>query len=1196
MSTTGDRLRNFWGERQTGGGQAADFARKYWQIGALLALMALAAGLRLWALGERAIHHDESIHIKFAWDITQNGVMQYVHDPTYHGPFQYFGTAATFIFFGDSDYTSRLFPALFGILLVGLPFFLRRQLGTVGMLAAAGLLAVSPALIYFSRFARNDIYVAFFTLAIVICIWRYLEDRRNGWLIAIAPLLAFSFAAKEVTYIVVAIFLIYLNVMIAMDLVQQLKASRKMTPGNTALAYAVTVPLAWLIVALWPLADLLTRLRANQASQFDRVAAYAFIPTSLLTVALAAQILPGREALLVVLAALAVGLLLFAMTGILLSVRDSLSLSTMPAAGPLLIIIGTLVAVQFAAGVQKLPFVADSGYMGEPEAMGVTVILLFFATMYVGLVWNWRVWSLAALLFYIPFFVLFTSFFRNGGDIWNVYTLFTPAGGGFLQATGEFWQGEGGFWTGLWGSMDYWLGQQLVRRGDQPDYYYFMLLPVYEFLPLVFAIGGALYYAFRGALEQRLMAGAALLLVLVFSVIPDSTWLIGGARIQLAFLTAICAVLLLSMNAFTKFLLFWTLSTLFALTVAGEKMPWLTIHVAMPLALLAAKILNDLFASARSTATEVDRDIEAADEDEEEVEEPDRRRGMEPSGGGPNPLLNLLPILVGAVTAGGAAFLFAQYGPASVISIVAWLLSLVALASVLWAARDVSWENAGQVAAAALFAALLIFTVRAGANAAFDQGSPDGYAEEIFIYAQGSPKLSLIRNEIDRRARLSGLGNELPINIDNTVNIWPWPWYLRDYSVRYDDFSTATPDEGAVIMLAIANRDKIEPFQDDYEDGIPYTHMWWFPEFYKNLDMSDFLSDALGGGYNNTWRDFFIDRFVAQASSTADMIAFFPKDPSIPDPPDIPTPEDGTADLIPDDAITVIGGPGSGEGEFKEPAGITVDADGNLYVVDRLNQRVQKFDADGQFVTMVGEQGNEVGQFHNPNTADPAFAADGPWGVGTDAAGNVYVADTWNHRVQVFSSDLEFTRVLGEDLFGPRDITFDADGDLLLVDTGNHRVREYAADGGLKTSFGSNGGDEGQFNEPSSITVSASGDIYVADFWNQRIQHFDSDFQYVDEISVPSWGSQGITDRAYIVVLPDGTVIATDPGNGRFLVFDPSGEEVAAWSFSTGLGTSRPTGIAVDGLGRLYVSDGVASRVIRVPLTVVVPSLSNAAQ
>jgi hypothetical protein len=251
--TTGERLRSYWGGRQIEPGQVTSVALRYWQIGLIVALIALAAGLRLWDLGERAIHHDESIHIKFAWDITKNGLDQYVHDPVYHGPFAYYGTAATFSIFGDSDYTSRLLPALFGIALVGLPFMLRKQFGAVGTVGAAGFLAVSPTLLYFSRFARNDVYVAFFTLALVVCIWRYLAEqrdaqeststgiwdylgeRRNVWLVAMAPLLALSLTAKEVTSITVAILLVFLNIMVAMDLVDQLRASRRMSLADTIL-------------------------------------------------------------------------------------------------------------------------------------------------------------------------------------------------------------------------------------------------------------------------------------------------------------------------------------------------------------------------------------------------------------------------------------------------------------------------------------------------------------------------------------------------------------------------------------------------------------------------------------------------------------------------------------------------------------------------------------------------------------------------------------------------------------------------------------------------------------------------------------------------------------------------------------------------------------------------------------------------
>ena len=141
MATTGDRLSNYFGDRKLPTGDVAGFVGRYWFVLLIAALIVLAAGLRLWDLGGRAIHHDESIHIKFAWDITQGS--KYLHDPVYHGPFQYFGTAGTFLLFGDNDYTSRLFPAIFGIALVGLPLLLRRQLGLIGVFVACSITKIS---------------------------------------------------------------------------------------------------------------------------------------------------------------------------------------------------------------------------------------------------------------------------------------------------------------------------------------------------------------------------------------------------------------------------------------------------------------------------------------------------------------------------------------------------------------------------------------------------------------------------------------------------------------------------------------------------------------------------------------------------------------------------------------------------------------------------------------------------------------------------------------------------------------------------------------------------------------------------------------------------------------------------------------------------------------------------------------------
>ncbi|MEX0786450.1 MAG: hypothetical protein WD939_07435, partial [Dehalococcoidia bacterium] len=89
--TTAERLRSYWGERELDKDQLVSLAVRYWQVALIVAIIGLAAGLRLWGLGDRAVHHDESIHVKFAWDITQQGADIYKHDPVYHGPFQYFG-------------------------------------------------------------------------------------------------------------------------------------------------------------------------------------------------------------------------------------------------------------------------------------------------------------------------------------------------------------------------------------------------------------------------------------------------------------------------------------------------------------------------------------------------------------------------------------------------------------------------------------------------------------------------------------------------------------------------------------------------------------------------------------------------------------------------------------------------------------------------------------------------------------------------------------------------------------------------------------------------------------------------------------------------------------------------------------------------------------------------------------------------
>ena len=175
--------------------------KRRWEILAYVALTAAALTVRLIALGDRPFHHDESQDAYFSWLFFTRGDYQY--QPILHGPLRFYLTALTYVLLGDTDFTARLAPALMGTLMVPLPALLRDQVGRVGAFAAAAALAFGPAFLYFSRFAREDIYVACITLALLAVTFRFLERPRRHQPALIGGLLALSFATKESTFITV---------------------------------------------------------------------------------------------------------------------------------------------------------------------------------------------------------------------------------------------------------------------------------------------------------------------------------------------------------------------------------------------------------------------------------------------------------------------------------------------------------------------------------------------------------------------------------------------------------------------------------------------------------------------------------------------------------------------------------------------------------------------------------------------------------------------------------------------------------------------------------------------------------------------------------------------------------------------------------------------------------------------------------
>lgn len=158
-------------------------------------LVALALALRLADLGSRPFHHDESQVAYFVASYLHDH--NYRYDPLLHGPWMYMTGAATAAIAGVSDFSVRLAPALMGTVVVALPFFARRELGRVAAFAAAVTLTISPAMLYYSRFDREDIHIAALTLAVVVVAARFLVDPRPWQPIVAGLLLAGTLTVKE---------------------------------------------------------------------------------------------------------------------------------------------------------------------------------------------------------------------------------------------------------------------------------------------------------------------------------------------------------------------------------------------------------------------------------------------------------------------------------------------------------------------------------------------------------------------------------------------------------------------------------------------------------------------------------------------------------------------------------------------------------------------------------------------------------------------------------------------------------------------------------------------------------------------------------------------------------------------------------------------------------------------------------------
>jgi DNA-binding beta-propeller fold protein YncE len=239
--------------------------------------------------------------------------------------------------------------------------------------------------------------------------------------------------------------------------------------------------------------------------------------------------------------------------------------------------------------------------------------------------------------------------------------------------------------------------------------------------------------------------------------------------------------------------------------------------------------------------------------------------------------------------------------------------------------------------------------------------------------------------------------------------------------------------------------------------------------------------------------------------------------------------------------------------------GIGIDPAGNIWVSDTQRDRFQILAPDGTYVETWGTPGDGEGEFefYSPHTA---FGT--PYGdVAFDGAGNIYVADTGNFRVQKFAPDRTFLLAWGSEGEGDgqflvaASIAVGGDGTIYVADETRHDVQKFDGEGRWLGTIGSEGDDAGRFHYPAGIAVDAAGEIWVADFGNDRIQRLSADGEPLDV-----WGRSDrlpgeLNSPNDVAVDALGRVYVADQYNHRLQVFAKDGRFLAEIGNSPGSGS-----------------------------------------
>lgn len=1162
----------------------ASFPALTYEVAIFLLIIVAVVVTRLLNLEARVMSHDESLHTYFSYLLYKG--QGYQHTPMMHGPFQFHLIALTYYLFGVNDFTSRIPSVVFSIATIWMVWYWRRYLGRAGALIAGLLLVISPYLLYYGRYVRNETYAGFSGILMLYAILRYLETGGRKYLYLVSATLLLHFTAKETAFIYSAQAMLYLAIYFIARVTRD-------TWGDRIKHYRwfiITLAIGILLIGTALGIGLANKAGGTLTATETAMPAN---PTE--------SILPFSEpenglssvALLSVLA-----MAFFTVSISLLITGYSWRRLREERSFDLLILIGTLVlpnltafAIKFTESMHHVSIPTSEAEVrslsSQPQAIiviGLALAAMFLISIVVGIIWNRNIWWKAALLFWGPYVVLYTTIFTNSA----------------------------GFFTGTLGSLGYWLVQQGVERGSQPWYFYLLVqIPVYEFLPAL----GLMLALFLG-LRRKIRT------------IPAS--LDGNEENPPLPTTEPLTPEEINFKNTFSLLVWWTFTSLAAFSYAGEKMPWLTYHITLPMILITGWALGHVLES-----------IDWVD------------------------LRNQRPWIVLALTivflTSLAMSLMAVFSPTppfqgkdleSLQATGNFLLpAIAALASagaLLYLLNGWNPRQLFRTATISLFVLLVVLTTRASFRASYityDQ------ATEYLVYAHGASGIKQIMAQAREISQRTTGGMELALAYDasapDTGVSWPFVWYLREYTnQRSFDVPTRSLRDSAFVIVDQKNFDKIETALGPGFYRFDYIRMWWPNQDYFSLTSPRDKSEPFYDGYPckgwlgflklfrgtdfsricnavndpniragiwDIWLNRDYTRYAAATGSAftsltnwqpADEMRLYirkdvanqiwnygvaPTETTL----EVDPYEENTVSLS---ASLIIDANSLKTTFLNSPRAISFAPDGTFYVADSKNHRIMHFNPLGELLGSWGEVSPGCPYpTANPPPNVPVDTFCEPWGVAVGPDGSVYVTDTWNARIVKFTEKGKYITSWGsygqefpEAFWGPRGIAVDSKGTVYVADTGNKRIVLFDPDGAYITQFGSAGLDPGKFDEPVGVAVAADGTVYVTDTWNQRIQAFlpsDDGMFFVPYLQwdVNAWYGQSLDNKPLIAVDAAGHIFVTDPEGFRILEFDSTGKFVRTWG-DYGVGASEiglAGGVAVDSDGNVWVADAGNQRIMK---------------